>query len=86
MSCGTPQIIMPFSFDQFDNAFRVERLGTGISIRQSDLSHENLQKALEKILEHDRYRAQCFKVLSWFEKSNPVKDSCDIIEAFGIHS
>jgi UDP:flavonoid glycosyltransferase YjiC (YdhE family) len=82
MSCGTPQIIMPFSFDQFDNAYRVERLGTGTSLRQSDFSHENLQNALEKILEQDRYRTACLKVLSCFEKKNPIKESCDIIEAF----
>ncbi|MEM0983235.1 MAG: nucleotide disphospho-sugar-binding domain-containing protein [Planctomycetota bacterium] len=39
---GTPQVVTPFSFDQWDNARRVEELGCGIAIDQYRRSGRHL--------------------------------------------
>jgi UDP:flavonoid glycosyltransferase YjiC (YdhE family) len=36
---GRPQVIVPFAFDQFDNAERVERLGCGVALSRRKATH-----------------------------------------------
>ncbi|MFG0291059.1 MAG: nucleotide disphospho-sugar-binding domain-containing protein [Rhodopirellula sp. JB044] len=43
---GTPQLIRPMAFDQFDNAARVERLGFGVYLRRDG----DLASAINKLL------------------------------------
>jgi len=44
---GTPQIVVPFFFDQFLWGFCVDKLGTGKMIRSAEFSFEKLLEALE---------------------------------------
>ncbi|WP_027359884.1 glycosyltransferase [Desulforegula conservatrix] len=82
LSCGTPQIIMPFSFDQFDNADRIERLGAGLAIKSSEFSHQTLKRALGQIIDQNGHRNKCAEISSRFGEKNPVDESCDIIDGF----
>src|SRR4030095_14161511 len=46
---GRPQVVMPFAFDQFDNAERIRRLGCGVELskrKAKDPSH--LRKAISR--------------------------------------
>lgn len=81
-SCGTPQIIVPFSFDQFDNADRVERLGAGTTIHQSAINLEAFEKALADVVLSGKFRTKCAKIASFFESHDAINESCDIIEEF----
>lgn len=81
-SCGTPQIIMPFSFDQFDNAERMERLGAGFVIKKGEFGPKALKKALAEITEQKNIRQRCSEIAALSEGINPVAASCDIIEEF----
>jgi len=47
---GTPQIVVPFGHDQFDNAARVERLGIGRSIRKGAGLAQRLGNLIEEML------------------------------------
>ncbi len=49
LAAAKPQILIPFSHDQPDNARRVEKLGIGISIQSQKLTHKNLVEAIKKI-------------------------------------
>ncbi|WP_186643625.1 glycosyltransferase [Fluviispira vulneris] len=49
LAAAKPQILIPFSHDQPDNARRVEKLGIGISIQSQNLTQKNLVQAIKKI-------------------------------------
>lgn len=48
---GKSQVVVPFGNDQYDNAWRVERLGLGKSVPRVKLSARRLQQALRFALE-----------------------------------
>jgi UDP:flavonoid glycosyltransferase YjiC (YdhE family) len=51
LAAGTPQLIVPWAYDQFDNAVRVERLGVGASLwRRSRRSARHIAEALSRLL------------------------------------
>ena len=58
---GTPQRILPFCFDQMDNAARVERLGAGLSVRFKPGRLASIEAALKRVLEADT-KATCRQV------------------------
>ncbi|HLO40560.1 MAG TPA: nucleotide disphospho-sugar-binding domain-containing protein, partial [Phycisphaerales bacterium] len=46
---GKPSIAIPFANDEFDNAARIERLGTSLTIRKSVLQEQSLADALVRV-------------------------------------
>lgn len=57
MSCGVPVVTMPAVFDQPYNAMRVRKKGLGHSIFPEKLSPQNLQWALESVLDSQAIRS-----------------------------
>ena len=57
---GTPQLIVPFAYDQFDNGLRAKRLGVGDVLLAKRLSARRMQKQLAHLLDsYDVRRACC---------------------------
>lgn len=50
LRAGRPTVITPMAHDQFDNAARVMRLGTGLTVRFSRASADRLERALRTVL------------------------------------
>ncbi len=65
LASGTPQLILPFGFDQMDNAARVERLGAGLSAKFKPGREAVLETTLQRLLDAGetdgcrRARRQC---------------------------
>lgn len=57
LRAGVPQVVMPFAYDQFDNAARVRRLGCGSVIRRAGLSERSLRRGLEAVLDRPEMAA-----------------------------
>ena len=55
LRAGVPQVIVPFSHDQFDNADRVARLGCGIDAGSRRVSATRLSRAIKTVLVDPRY-------------------------------
>ncbi len=55
LRAGVPQVIVPFSHDQFDNADRIARLGCGIDAGNRRVSSVQLSKAIRTVLADPRY-------------------------------
>ena len=55
LRAGVPQVIVPFSHDQFDNADRIARLGCGIDAGNRRVSPVQLSKAIKTVLADPRY-------------------------------
>ncbi|MCZ6837207.1 MAG: glycosyltransferase [Planctomycetota bacterium] len=51
LRAGCPQLIVPFSHDQFDNALRVTRLELGGSVSRRRLTVRKIERGLRRILE-----------------------------------
>ncbi len=56
ITCGVPQILMPFFADHPGNALRCEKLGTGIRIDPDTVTQQDVLTACEQILEDTSYR------------------------------
>ncbi|WP_255551089.1 nucleotide disphospho-sugar-binding domain-containing protein [Granulicella sp. dw_53] len=61
---GTPQLVTPFAFDQFDNAERVERLRCGLQIDSKQIASKMLP-SLRSLLEDEDIHKNCATVQSW---------------------
>ncbi len=65
LAAGTPQLVLPLAFDQFDNARRVKALGVGDAIQaplfwpDAGVSARTLAKTLKVILGSTELRIRC---------------------------
>lgn len=56
---GTPQLIVPFAYDQFDNGLRAKRLGDADVLLAKRLSVWGLQKKLAQIVDSNDVKRAC---------------------------
>lgn len=70
LAAGTPQLIIPFAFDQMDNAARVKRLGAGDSLKLKRVNAATLARALKPLLASET-RARCQSIATRFTAQNP---------------
>jgi len=63
---GTPQLIAPFAWDQFDNGARVASLGVGMVIPAKKLQPRKLAGRLQNLCSSEDIRTQCSLLASRF--------------------
>jgi UDP:flavonoid glycosyltransferase YjiC (YdhE family) len=68
LRAGTPQLIAPLSHDQFDNAYRVERLGVGREISRT-FGLPRVTRLLDEMLRSSEMKATCAKIATHFTDS-----------------
>ena len=81
LRAGCPQLVIPFNFDQPDNAIRLAELGVGSYISPSRSTRDTVADSLDKLLRSRRTRDACRLVASRFEGVDPISQTCDLIEA-----
>ena len=86
LRAGVPQLITPMNFDQPSNAARVRALGVGDSIRPAVYTLEAAKRKLESLLASSSVAQKCQEVARRFEGTDPVRDTCDLIESVMIQS
>jgi len=80
LHAGCPQLVMPFSFDQPDNAARIERLGVGLMIKKKHYSADIAAKRLDTLLTKPRYAERAKEMAARLQMEDGVQQACDIIE------
>jgi rhamnosyltransferase subunit B len=80
LRAGRPTIVMPYSIDQPDNAARVERLGTSLTVPRNQYVAERVAKQLSELLENPNYAARAAEVGAMIRAEDGVKVACDAIE------
>jgi UDP:flavonoid glycosyltransferase YjiC (YdhE family) len=75
---GNPQLVMPFSHDQFDNAQRVERLGCGVWMQKKHYNAGTACGALRKICS-GQFRAKAAEVGKLISEENGAAKAADEI-------
>jgi rhamnosyltransferase subunit B len=81
IKAGVPQLVVPNAFDQFDNAWRVERLGLGGSLSQARYRSTRVTRMIRAMLD-DRVLLQ--RCQGWSTRMNgeaAVRRACEFIEA-----
>jgi rhamnosyltransferase subunit B len=67
LRAGIPQLIVALAFDQFDNAERVELLGTGLGLTKARLTTARLGATLKVLLGSETIASRCKLVSKRFE-------------------
>jgi len=80
LQAGIPQIIVPLSHDQFDNAERIRRLGVGDSVPKSKLTGESLAACINRCLENGAMAAACRKTAEQCRQSNGTIEASNALE------
>jgi len=80
-AAGVPQLVMPMSHDQPDNAMRVKRLGVGDAIAEKRFRGPAVAEKLAGLLNSPAVASRCQSVAARFAGARPIDDTCDLIEA-----
>ncbi|MCG3180212.1 MAG: O-mycaminosyltylonolide 6-deoxyallosyltransferase [Phycisphaerae bacterium] len=83
MRAGVPQLIVPFSHDQPDNARRVSRLGAGAKLAQRNLRPARVAAALGRLLADETVAGRCRELAARFASNDAVATTCDLLERLG---
>jgi UDP:flavonoid glycosyltransferase YjiC (YdhE family) len=74
-------LIVPYGWDQPDNAARIARLGVGLNVARSHYSVNTAIAALKSILESPRISARAADVGYQVAAEDGLGSACDAIES-----
>jgi len=77
---GVPALILPFAFDQFDNAEHARRLRTSRTIYRKDYSADKVARELRRLLEDKTYHESAKRVSAQLKQESGPKTAADLIE------
>lgn len=80
LRAGVPQLIMPMSHDQPDNAARLETLGVAGSIRPARFRGPAVARMLSALLGSPRVAESCRRCAARFADARSIDQACDWIE------
>ncbi len=80
LSAGKPMLVVPFNFDQHDNAFRITRLGLGRTLYRNRYSAGRAAKHLKEMLSNPAYSANAQKAGMALMSENGLQAACNAIE------
>ena len=78
---GRPMLIVPYGWDQPDNAARIQRLGAGLHVPRCAYSVETATAALKTVLEDQRFSTRAKQVGDQVAAEDGLRLACDEIEA-----
>jgi rhamnosyltransferase subunit B len=79
LAAGIPQLVVPFAFDQPDNAARVRRLGVGDYLRPGSYTAARAARTLAALLASPSVRVSCERLSRSLKASDALDRSCDLI-------
>jgi len=80
MLAGAPTIIIPFAFDQFDNADHALRLGTSRTVYREHYFAPRVARDLDQLLRNGSYSAKAREVSLKLKNENGPATAADLIE------
>jgi rhamnosyltransferase subunit B len=82
LRAGIPTLIVPFAFDQPDNAAHAERLGTSRTLHRNKYKRDNVATELDKLLNNPQYALKAKMVGEQVRKEQGAARACDAIEEY----
>ena len=82
LRAGIPTLIVPFAFDQSDNAEHARRLGTSRTLYRQQYKAARVADELKKLLDDLQYAINAREVGEALRRENGTATACDRIEEF----
>lgn len=79
-AAGVPQIVRPMSYDQFDNARRVVRLGVGKEISVRQFSRQSVAADLASLLSSRAVAKRCRELAGCCDRTATMSAACEALE------
>jgi rhamnosyltransferase subunit B len=79
-AAGIPQLVVPFNFDQPDNAARLRALGAGTFIRPGNCKGPQVARALDRLLTSSSVATTCQAIAERMRHTRFAADAADLIE------
>jgi UDP:flavonoid glycosyltransferase YjiC (YdhE family) len=80
-AAGIPQIVVPFNFDQPDNAARLRALGAGSVIRPAAYTAAHVARTIDDLFASSTIQPICRSIAERMRTVRPTGEACDLIEA-----
>ena len=77
---GVPTLIVPFAFDQSDNAEHARKLGTSLTLYRKDYFAPRVANELNELLRHPFYARKALEVSRQLKQENGPARAADLIE------
>jgi UDP:flavonoid glycosyltransferase YjiC (YdhE family) len=81
LQAGIPQLVMPLSHDQFDNAHLLKRVGVGVSLARSRFTGPSLARALRRLLSSAAVTERCQALAARLRAQDALTETCTLIES-----
>jgi UDP:flavonoid glycosyltransferase YjiC (YdhE family) len=81
LQAGIPQLVMPLSHDQFDNAHLLKRAGVGLRLARSRFTGPNLARTLHKLLSSATVKERCRALAARLHTQDALAETCALIES-----
>lgn len=83
-AAGVPQVVMPMSLDQPDNAARIKRLGVGDSVLPRNFKPRLVAEKLLGLLTNPKVKENCQKYAQRVDFDQAILDTCNLLEKFSL--
>jgi UDP:flavonoid glycosyltransferase YjiC (YdhE family)/ubiquinone/menaquinone biosynthesis C-methylase UbiE len=80
LRAGRPMLVMPYNYDQPDNADRITRLGVGRTISRKAYSAERVERELEELLTKASYTQRAKEIGERVRRERGAETACDALE------
>lgn len=80
LAAGIPQVVVPRTHDQPDNAARLKRLGVAAVLSPRACRPLPLQRELERLLDSDEVAENCRRWAPRVHENDPMPEACRLIE------
>jgi rhamnosyltransferase subunit B len=80
LRAGRPMLVVPWAYDQPDNAERIRRIGAGRSLRRNRYRARRAAEELQQLLTHPSYEANARKASEIIAGENGVERACDAVD------
>jgi rhamnosyltransferase subunit B len=84
VKAGIPHLVVPNGHDQFDNGFRIERLGLGRSIAQTAYRARKVVVTIRGMLEDSALGTRCREYSRRIDSDAALRRACELIESLAM--
>lgn len=86
LAAGVPQLIQPMGFDQYDNAWRLSRLGVGDELSPRRFAGPAVAEKLDRLLRSDGVAVAAAKWAPRCDREAALRQACEALENAAVAS
>jgi len=79
---GRPMLVVPFAYDQPDNALRLVRLGVALTLGRNSYTARSAAKAIGALLADARYSTNARRAAQIVQSEDGTGAACDALERY----